>query len=280
MDSFPRPDVAEGIFFEYFRTDNPMSTDFLDRVVEGFPFLLAPLSQIKGVTSPVISRASPQSDSDSQSNPFLRTIGGFGGVLSSQASSFADFLQNGAQEMSANAMETAKSMGLAARSLGEELEERRQLLGKHVLTFTSQAMSSFYSKDQKALSIPHQWISDQELSRISGELYKESARADEPPGTPFAGAFCRLLGLEECSLSFSDATQKLIFGLVHCFLLLLLIASFPTQTNVQMVVPKKSFSNSSHTDSDSDHESDEFSDEYSVGVRGAHLTSKNRMFVL
>ena len=49
MEVFQRPDIAEGIFYEYFRVDDPMSTELLERVVDGFPFLLAPLAQVKGV---------------------------------------------------------------------------------------------------------------------------------------------------------------------------------------------------------------------------------------
>ena len=177
--------------------------------------------------------------------------------------------------MSANAMETAKSVGLAARNIGEELEERRQLIGKHVLTFTNQAMSSFYSKNQKSLSIPHQWISDQELSRISGELLRVSQSSEVTPGGRYTQALCHSLGLEACSLSASDVTQKLFFGLVHLYLLLLLIASFPAQgtTRVRLVVPRKSSPSSSRTDPDSDNDSEESGD-YSVGVRDAPLACR------
>jgi hypothetical protein len=52
MDTFPRPDIAEGILFEYLRNDDPISPEFRDSVVLGFPFLLAPLAQVKGVHLP------------------------------------------------------------------------------------------------------------------------------------------------------------------------------------------------------------------------------------
>lgn len=261
-----------------------MSLDFLDRVVEGFPFLLAPLSQVKGVTSPVVSHSSAQNDVKSNGNSFFRTIGGFGGVISSQASTLADLFQNGAHEISAGAIESAKSVGLAARNLGEEVEQRRQMLGKHVLTFTSQAMSSFYPKDQKSLSIPYQWISDQELSRISGELYRESQSAKAQPGGRFSEALCRSLGLDVFSLSARNATQKLFFSflhfMVHLYLLLLLISSFPAQqtTRVKLTVPKKSMPGSSCTDSSDSEDSDESFD-YSVGVREAPLTCRDDVHI-
>jgi hypothetical protein len=288
MDSFPRPDIAEGIFFEYLRTDNPMSFDFLDRVVDGFPFLLAPLSQVKGVSSPVVSQPSSHIDPPSKGNPLVRTIEGFGGALSSQASTLADFLQSGAHEISANAMETAKSVGLAARNLGEELERKRELIGKHVSTFANQAMSSFYPKDQKSISIPHLWISDRELSRISEGLYEKHESEMPPPAGRIAKAACRALGLEVCTLSATDATQRLLFGLVHLYLLLLLITSFPAQwaKRTKLIVTKRASPDSSHVVSESDSSDSEESGYHSLGVRDAPLTCqdgiqiKNRLFVL
>lgn len=287
MDSFPRPDIAEGIFYEYLRTDNPMSVDFLDRVVEGFPFLLAPLSQVKGVTSPVVSHQAIHHDTHSSGNPLVRTIGGFGGAISSQAANFADFLQSGAHEISANAMETAKSVGSAARNLGDELERKRELIGKHISTVTNQAMSSFYPKDQKSLSIPYEWISDRELSRISGKLFKESKEETPAETGRFAQAVCRSLGLEECSLSATIAAWKLL-GLVHLYLLLLLIASFPAQwtTRTKLIATKRASPNSSHASSESDTSDSEGSGENSVGVHDAAATSgndlriQNRIFVM
>ena len=264
-----------------------MSSDFLDRVVEGFPFLLAPLSQVKGVTSPVVSHSSAQNDSQSNGNSFFRTIGGVGGVISSQVSTLADLFQNGAHEISANAMETAKSVGLAARSLGSELEEKRKLISRHVMTLLDS--SPFDPKDQKSISIPYQWISDQELSRISGKLYRESESAKAPTSGRFSEAVCGSLGLEVFSLSAKNATQKLFFSLVHLYLLLLLISSFPAQqtTRVKLTAPNKSVPGSSHTvpDSDTD-DSDGSSVDYSVGVRDAPLTFRddlhmqNPIFVL
>lgn len=43
MDALQRPDIGEGIFFEYLRRDNPISKEFIERVVDGFPFLLSPI---------------------------------------------------------------------------------------------------------------------------------------------------------------------------------------------------------------------------------------------
>ena len=48
MESYPYPEIGKGIFFEYLRGDDPMSMEARDRFADGFPFLLAPLAQLKG----------------------------------------------------------------------------------------------------------------------------------------------------------------------------------------------------------------------------------------
>ena len=64
MDIFPRPDVAEGIFYEYLRYDAPISLDFRDHVVDGIPFLLAPLALVRNFpTVPEIAEMEPMGGS-------------------------------------------------------------------------------------------------------------------------------------------------------------------------------------------------------------------------
>lgn len=43
--------MARGIFYEYLRADDPMSMDARNHFADGFPFLLAPLAQVRGITS-------------------------------------------------------------------------------------------------------------------------------------------------------------------------------------------------------------------------------------
>jgi hypothetical protein len=242
MDSFPRPDIAEGIFFEYLRQDNPMSVDFLYNVVEGFPLLLAPLSQVKGVTSPVVSQHTVQHHLSHDGNPLIRTIGGFGEVLSSQAAGFAEFVQTGALELSSNALEKAKSVGLAVRSLGEEVERKRKLIEKHVSALSSRTMSSFYLSDEKKLAVAFDWISDTELLQISGKLNKHHLREKEEDRYALLILILSwALKIDVTSLSAVNVTQKIFFSFVHMYLLLLLIASFPAQwtTQTKLIATKR-----------------------------------------
>lgn len=62
MDTFSIPGLASGIFFEYLRKDDPISMDALHNFATGFPFLLAPLAQVKGAS------VGQNADSSSSSN--------------------------------------------------------------------------------------------------------------------------------------------------------------------------------------------------------------------
>jgi hypothetical protein len=269
IESFQRPDIAEGIFFEYLRLDNPMSLDFLDRVVEGFPFLLAPLSQLKGIATPVVLQSASSPHTGPSGNVVFKTIEGVTDAISSQAASLADFVQTGAHELSTIGLEKVRSVGTAARTLGEEVERRRDLIGKHVSAFAHQALSSFYQKDQKSLSIPFPgWITDIELN-MPGELFNESSSTGDEEGNRFSRLVSHLLGTQPAS----NARQKFFFGLVHLYLLLLLIASFParwtTRTCIRIHRRRIAFHATYSDNSDSDE-----SDAYSVEIREATMADK------
>mmetsp|Transcript_21565 Transcript_21565/g.44347 ORF Transcript_21565/g.44347 Transcript_21565/m.44347 type:complete len:359 (+) Transcript_21565:2-1078(+) len=248
MDSFPRPDIAEGIFFEYLRMDDPMSYDFLDRVVDGFPSMLAPLSQLKGVATPIaMQQTNIPSQGGHGGNPLFRMIGGFGGVISSQAATLADFVQNGTQEFAGSAMDKARSVGSTARNIGEEVERRRDLIGKHVSAFTNQALSSLVPSNQKSLSIQFPgWISDNELENLPNDMFVQNSMTSSSQENSYTRTISRIIGLEDDSMSASNISQKLFFGMVHLYLLLLLIASFPAQwtTRTKLVVSRKEDSTS------------------------------------
>lgn len=274
VDSFPRPDIAEGIFFEYLRLDNPMSLDFLDRVVEGLPFLLAPLSQVKGVGAPAIVQSASSQEVSSSGNVVFRTIGGVTDAISNQAASLADFVQSGAHELSTTTIDRVRSVGTAARNLGEEVERRRDLIGKHVSAFTHQALSSFYSKDQKSIAIPFpSWVTDTELSKISEDLYNEVSGTIDEEGSGCTRFIARLLGIESSTFSVAKATQKFFFGLVHLYLLLLLIASFPAQWTTRTCIRMHRRRRPYHV-IDSDNSDSDESGAYSVEIREATIATK------
>jgi hypothetical protein len=65
MDTFQSPGMAQGIFHEYLRGDDPISMEARNNFAEGFPFLLAPLTTVKfpsvTVPNPTIEKLSVSS---------------------------------------------------------------------------------------------------------------------------------------------------------------------------------------------------------------------------
>ena len=272
MDTFQRPDIAEGIFYEYLRLDDPMSFDFLDRVVDGFPFLLAPLAQVKGVSTPVRSKhgdVGSKISPLSSSHPVFKAVTGLGETVSSHAMDLAGFVQNGASEMSNHAMNKARSVGDAARNLGEEMDRRRDILGKQFNSMAHQALSSLYGRDQKALTVvlPN-WVG--EMSKLNlGDDALDNLANSPPRGRVFRIPLAKLFGIEELPPAPDEivpmihqashtSTQRVFLGLVHLYLLLLLIVSFPAHrtTVTKLYIRKPGYQDSESSDSESSLEAD------------------------
>eukprot|EP00429_Kryptoperidinium_foliaceum_P020819 CAMPEP_0176030184 /NCGR_PEP_ID=MMETSP0120_2-20121206/14844_1 /TAXON_ID=160619 /ORGANISM="Kryptoperidinium foliaceum, Strain CCMP 1326" /LENGTH=949 /DNA_ID=CAMNT_0017363421 /DNA_START=182 /DNA_END=3031 /DNA_ORIENTATION=+ len=270
MDSFDRPDIAAAIFYEYLRLDDPMSSDFLERVVDGFPMLLGPLSQVKGVSSPSMSHSSTSSSKTSIGpNPFARALDGVGGAVISGASNVAGLVQHGAAEIGNGAAAAARSMGDAARNLGEEIEQRRQLIGKHVGHFAHQTLSTIYSggKDQKAVASLPKWLETMPMSAPIRPNVSENADEKVRDAEKISW-ISKIIGVSDGSSvgpsaqdeivpmihPSGNSTQRLFLGMVHLYLLLILIVSFPANltTRTKLVVTRKSSIAQPVSDSDSD----------------------------
>jgi hypothetical protein len=270
MDSFPRPDVAAGIFFEYLRVDEPMSLDFLEHIVDGFPFLLAPLAQVEGIGIPVRSQPTLQKQPTS-TNFVFKAIGGASEVISSHAMGFAGALQNGASEATGHAMNTARTVGGAARTLSEEVGQKRDIIGKHMSSLAHQALSTLYGKDQKTLTVLPTWLGDLSNLNVGDRTYYGEPNGSRPPrGRIFHKAMLPFFGQKESPAALDEivpmihppthSTQRLFLGIVHLYLLLLLIVSFPAHltTRTKLIIVRKSVQSISDSEiSDSESSSEE-----------------------
>ncbi|CAJ1955295.1 unnamed protein product [Cylindrotheca closterium] len=246
MDRFHRPDIAAGIFFEYLRLDDPMSHDFLDHVPDGFPSLLAPLSQVRGVGTPRLKKPASNFKRTQASHKVAKLFGGIGDAIASQASHIAGLVHNGAHELTNNAVNTMRSVGGAARNLGDEMDRRRDLIGKHLSGFAS----SFYSRGQKALvpSLPKS-IGNMSNVMIPNEVLLEEEEDNGSSGilrnlilfltkTPTSTELDEIAPMMRVT---SNSSQQYFTGMVHFYLLLLLIVSFPANltTKTKLVVVRK-----------------------------------------
>lgn len=147
MRVFPRPDIAAGIFFDYLRYDDPISPELRERVVDGFPFLLAPLVQVKGVNF----GDGQQRQKAPLENPLFRAMNGLLESASSHASSVAGILQRSASDAASHAGNAAKSFADSAFQAGKELDRRRDLLFRHAATLPH----TMAKIPQTVASMPH-----------------------------------------------------------------------------------------------------------------------------
>jgi hypothetical protein len=269
MDSFPRPDVAAGIFYEYLRGDDPMSPDFLEHIVDGFPFLLAPLAQVEGVGIPVRSKPALQKPPTSTHYAF-KAIGGVSEVVLSTATGFADAVQYGASGVTGHAMNTARTVGGIARTLGGEVLQKRDILGKRMSSLAHQAISTLYGKDEKPLTVLPKWLEDLSNLNVEDNTSGESNGSGPPRGRIFRKALLPFFGQKESPAAPDEivpmihpptqSSQRFFLGMVHLYLLLLLIVSFPAHltTRTKSIIVRKSAQSIPDSDiSDSDSSSEE-----------------------
>lgn len=250
MDIFHRPDIAAGIFFDYLRDDDPISPDFLDTVVEGFPFLLAPISQVKGVSPGIIS--SPASEGHHDERAFVRALGGFADMVSSRTEYVAEWLHDGASAVGRGMSSVAHSASDTARVIGEEMDRRRE-------GFMRQAEASFHfvasrlHPNRRSISVFPSWMKDLGEKTFDDDSLREDdkGRKTAPRGRAFGSPLTRWLGeSQEATLPDEigpmihptmNFTRKVFLATVHLYLLLLLIVSLPgsPNTRTKLVVRRK-----------------------------------------
>ena len=222
METFPRPDIAEGILFEYLRYDDPISPEFRDNVVQGFPFLLAPLAQVKGAQVP---KSKPTSTSPSL--PPHKALW--------------QFLENS----QAGFMEWASEAPQAA------LEALSQPLSAATHTVEQGAHHLLQEANRKRLSLIQQIQGLPQsvravLTSTSPSTVVNDTLLLEVEEDPATGRLARLL----LDHAYPDEIgppvrevhpqSQIYLLLVHLYLLLLLIVSFPNSYSIKLTRRKKS----------------------------------------
>lgn len=249
MDIFPRPDIAAGIFYEYLRYDDPISPDFISTVVDGFPFLLAPLAQVKGVSLP-----SSLSEGRHEERGFVKTVGDIADMVSSQTENLSGWLHDSANAMASIASTAVQSAGDTARGIGEEMERKRETLWRQMSSFPESSFHFLTSRIQphrRAISTMPSWMMDMR-GMPDIELDDDKPRTPGAPrGRVFRSRLTQWLGeSQEAPLPDEigpmihptmNLTRKVFLAMVHLYLLLLLIVSLPgsPSTKTKLVVRRK-----------------------------------------
>lgn len=250
MDIFERPEIARGIFFEYLRLDDPFSLDFIERTVDGFPFLLAPLAQIEGISAPVPQQPPTKS---AGGNVILKTLGGAAEAISSKAAGLAGTMQHNAANAMADAAKKVKSAGDDLRQIAEQMDRKREDLWKHLSSMNHhdamKLLSEIMSKSQVEEDSSAQNETDVEMPREN--------IMNAPHGRVFRCSTSRWFGEtleapDEIAPMMHSTMNKNVLSLVHLYLLLLLIVSFPgTQGNRTTFVVRRNAKSISLSSSES-----------------------------
>lgn len=265
MDRFEEPGLGRAIFYEYLRGDDPMSMDARNHFADGFPFLLAPLAQVRGVSSPVRQQGEVPSTPEESSVGVLRFFGNMAGAVGSQAASATSWVQGGAAEAMGNVGKTAKAVGDTARNIGAEMEKRRVAAVEHVLSLPEQgsqflASLSPFKKAQRGEKVfqlrvlksdgsTTGWdnVSNESLQNILGgpvaqTLGQNLGRGSEDATSPMSD---EIGVIKHPTMNF---THQLFLYTVHLYLMLLLIVSVPRSYTTKLVVKRAGSSRGSSDD--------------------------------
>jgi hypothetical protein len=233
MDIFPRPDVARGIFFEYLRTDDPISPDFITRVVDGFPFLLGPLAQVKGMPAAMHHQEALRR----MDRGLGKVMNNLGDTVATHAGEVGRYIQNGATEVVTHASNAAKSLGAATNSVKQGLERRRDQLWDQVSSLPEFGIQILQKKlqnsrrhDELAESVAHYLSRHRrgEIQMIRRSLLTKSAEYD------FRELSDVISLLHNNSSQRKNSYEGNLY-LVHLYLLLLLIVSLPPRVHFAKV---------------------------------------------
>ena len=232
MESFARPDIAEGIFYEYLRHDDPISPELREHVVDGFPFLLGPLAQVRGVN---IGKNAPHKPAG-QSSSIMGMVGGFTESLRYHAIEIAGAAKHGAFVAAEHAAKAAKDVGDATKDFARELDRRRDTMVRVTSTALPMAVKML-TRDPETIVTFTKWIATLTGHEPEQEpeeevlLISETRRA--PRGRVFGHPVSRWFGEDYHApdeigpLKIHPTINKIILALVHLYLLLLFIVSFP-----------------------------------------------------
>jgi hypothetical protein len=232
MDVFPRPDIAKGIFWEYLN-NNPISLDAKAHFADGFPFLLAPLAQVKGMSSTIPqshdeSSIGADAESTSQSrhpmHRFLNAVIHSVDVVNHQAHSFSQWAHHSAVEVSSSAQGVAHMVGQEIDKHREDLFESVLALQKDGIEMLSSLIKLTAEESGLALAI----VNQAEPKSSPYTTFFDSDFGASPPDV-----ISDEIGVKiEPSMNF---THILFYTTVHIYLLLLFVVSIPCSIDTRLI---------------------------------------------
>lgn len=282
MDTFTDPIIGKGIFFEYLRGDNPMSMDAREHFTDGFPFLLAPLAQVKGISSSVPNNhdsSSQNKKAHEQRTPFLRVgqlTDDIMNNISTKACEFSAFVQDNVNGGITNVGNTLNSMSRNTRLIGSNIERMReqiisQLSSEHLMSQLSpeqikHSISIWQDQSMRFLVTRFPFLEKHTKLKEDIENQPEIEMSPKSPTRKrdiLSHHLEKMLDEISSKRPISDeigviieptmsSTHLLFLYMVHFYLVLLLIVSVPDSNSNRLVKMRRS--SVSTVDSESDHE--------------------------
>jgi len=249
MDTFSSSGMAQGIFHEYLRGDDPISIEARNNFAEGFPFLLAPLSKVKMTSMSTFHQPVqyPNKVNDSESS---WTASG----VSVIRNAFATVIYHQYKLLSwfdTQVMHTINKVAQFTMSLEKYREQENDRLGV--------ILEPFFHRN-KAERLKSKLSLDEFHDDVKA-VHVETSRHSPP--SPIHASDELSLANTRPKTTFS---RRLFIITVHFYLLLLLIVSIPDSFPTKVIVTKKSPQLSTiDSESDNDERNEEtFGDDDSI----------------
>mmetsp|Transcript_15659 Transcript_15659/g.22809 ORF Transcript_15659/g.22809 Transcript_15659/m.22809 type:complete len:607 (+) Transcript_15659:3-1823(+) len=260
LDNFPYPEIGRGIFYEYLRGDDPMSVEARLNFVDGFPFLLAPLAQLRGFVPKSESSAGQKSaKAKTHERNIIKTIGDTFDTINSRSKEALDQIQDELQGGISNLKNTVQTINSVTHNivpslqkLNADIDAKRGLWWKGVLEHTDESIKDIIKKvplignklkleesfEDVSISLDNQTETENNIFRPQiAKMFVDPLK--QRPVSDEIGVII------EPTMGF---THMMFLYMVHFYLVLLLIVSVPDSSSTQVV--KRS--SASTLDSESD----------------------------
>jgi hypothetical protein len=226
--------MAKGIFSEYMNND-PISLDAKSHFADGFPFLLAPLAQVKGMSSavPIAHDFPKKTESNAMGNPMFRLMMLPVNTMNSQAHTLSKWMQEGAAEVSSTLDE---ALGIA-RGFSAEFEKRRMELLDHAFALHDDINSLITS------SLERQGEGDADgNTALAVNSRHASTNAPSSQGHAFNDDMLFSNMPDEIGVEIEptmNLSHWLFFTIVHVYLVLLFVVSIQDSSYTTKFVVKR-----------------------------------------
>mmetsp|Transcript_15365 Transcript_15365/g.21934 ORF Transcript_15365/g.21934 Transcript_15365/m.21934 type:complete len:1025 (+) Transcript_15365:291-3365(+) len=247
IDTFESPEMAQGIFHEYLRVDDPISPEARERFSDGFPFLLAPLAQLKGITTPISDEGTREEEKHHMKIRFPQNIGKMvenclSGVTS-QATEIVSTVHGNIDGFFSTVVRQAQGMSVVFERRRDETWEQFKSLPEFSTNFIASQVpflrgipifNHVFQKKRRGANMKN--IATEDVKHLQSLLSDEIGVIIEPT---------------------IDFTHSAFLTMVHFYLVLLLIVSVPGSATTKYVLKRSGASNIESEDSDSDDSSAE-----------------------